>query len=293
VVVPYAFDLYVYGGFAGGWLVGRWRPPRGHWVAPATLASVVLLVGLLGASFRSIDSHDLATVLPLAVAFSTAILGATVAVYLLLRGRAPVAPASSPGARPLPKGSFLTTGLLLLGLAVGYGVGRAVVVPTGALLPVALAILLALIGYGVELSTANVRRAGLPIASAVAGAVLAALGAIAVARLSATAAFATTLGFGWYSLAGPLVAARLGPTLGLLAFLTNFVRESVTMLAAPYAGRRLGPEGLAALGGATSMDTTLYFVVRYGDGRAATLALANGLTLTIAASLVVPLVLAL
>jgi uncharacterized membrane protein YbjE (DUF340 family) len=40
------------------------------------------------------------------------------------------------------------------------------------------------------------------------------------------------------------------------------------------------------------MDTTLYFVTRYGDRNAGGLALASGLILTVAASLVLPFVLA-
>jgi uncharacterized membrane protein YbjE (DUF340 family) len=106
-------------------------------------------------------------------------------------------------------------------------------------------------------------------------------------------ALATTLGFGWYTLTGPIVATRLGATAGLLAFLTNFLREDLTMLLSPSLGPRLGPEALTAWGGATSMDTTLYFVTRYGDPDSGSLALASGLVLTLAASLLVPAVLAL
>jgi uncharacterized membrane protein YbjE (DUF340 family) len=40
------------------------------------------------------------------------------------------------------------------------------------------------------------------------------------------------------------------------------------------------------------MDTTLYFVLRYGDRKAGALAVASGLTLTIAAGLLIPLLLA-
>jgi uncharacterized membrane protein YbjE (DUF340 family) len=102
------------------------------------------------------------------------------------------------------------------------------------------------------------------------------------------ASFAITFGFGWYSLDGPLVTASLGAALGLIAFLTNFLRENLTMLIAPVLGRRFGGETLTAMGGATSMDTTLFFVVRYGDRDAASMALASGLILTVSASLVVP-----
>jgi len=285
-------DLYLYAGFVGGWLFGRWRPPRGAWAARATFGSVVALLALLGASFREVAPSALAGVLPLAILFAAAVLVATGGLYLLLRRVAPVSQRLRE-ASDAPKDRWPTSLLLLLALVAGYGVGRLVVVPTATLIPVALLVLLALVGYGVELSLPSVRRAWLPITSAVAGAALVATLGILLARIPADASFATALGFGWYSLVGPLVAARLGATLGLFAFLANFVREGLTMLLAPYLGPRLGGEGLAALGGATSMDTTLYFVVRYGDRRAATLSVASGLTLTVAASLVVPLVLAL
>src|SRR5208282_2778243 len=116
---------------------------------------------------------------------------------------------------------------------------------------------------------------------------------VAFVGTAAPVAFATTFAFGWYTLAGPLVGARAGAALGLLAFLTNFLREDLTMLLSPVIGPRMRGEGLAALGGATSMDTTLYFVTRYGDRDAGSLALASGLILTVVASLVVPAVLAL
>jgi uncharacterized membrane protein YbjE (DUF340 family) len=132
-----------------------------------------------------------------------------------------------------------------------------------------------------------------PLTAAVVGALVAGTLFALVSGTSLPVALGTTLAFGFYTLAGPLVLARAGALLGLLAFLTNFLRENLTMVLSPVVGRRLRGEGLAALGGATSMDTTLFFVTRYGDRDAGSLALANGLVLTVAASLVVPLVLAL
>jgi uncharacterized membrane protein YbjE (DUF340 family) len=41
------------------------------------------------------------------------------------------------------------------------------------------------------------------------------------------------------------------------------------------------------------MDTTLFFVTRYGESEAASLSLATGLVLTVAASLLLPVLLAL
>jgi uncharacterized membrane protein YbjE (DUF340 family) len=286
-------DVYLYAGFAAGWLLGRWRPSHSPWVARATLASVVVLLGLLGASFRAIDPQVLAAVLPGAVVFAVVLLGATAGIFLALRRAGPGDREPENGAPVAPRERVPTSGLLLVALFLGYGAGRLVALPTGLLIPAALTVLLALVGYGIELRLSSMRRAWLPITSAVSGAVAAALAMELLARVPGQAAFATALGFGWYSLAGPLVAARLGASLGLLAFLANFVREGLTMLLAPYVGPRLRGEGLAALGGATAMDTTLYFVVRFGDRRAGTLAVASGLTLTVAASLIVPLVLAL
>jgi uncharacterized membrane protein YbjE (DUF340 family) len=286
-------DLYLYGGFAAGWLVGRWRPSRSPWVGRATIGAVLVLLGLLGASFRAIAPAALEGVLPWAVAFAVAVLAATAAVFVGLRAlRTPRLEEEDAAPAPAPE-RIPTSALLIVALLLGYALGRAVALPTASLIPVALTALLVLVGYGIELSLASVRRAWVPLGSAVLGVVVAAGAFAAIGRLSPVAVWATGLGFGWYSLTGPLVAARLGAGLGLFAFLTNFVREGLTMLLAPYVGARLRGEGLAALGGATAMDTTLYFVVRYGDRRAGALAVASGLTLTVAASLVVPLVLSL
>lgn len=284
-------ELYLYAAFAAGWLVGRRWKPHGRWLPTVTLASVLVLVGFLGASFRDTTASELATALPEAVLLVLAVLGATTAVFAVLRRAGPVrGPRVAATIRP----DRVPTSLLLLGaLFVGYGVGRLVVLPTGELISGALAVLLALVGYGIELAWASVRRAWVPIVSAAAGAGLGALAVSIVARLPLPETFSSSLAFGWYSLAGPLVGARLGASVGLLAFLANFLREALTMVLAPYVGRRMRGEGLAALGGATALDTTLYFVVRYGDPDAGPLALASGLTLTIAASLLVPLVLAL
>lgn len=286
-------DLYLYAAFGAGWLAGRLWPSRHPWFTRATLASVAVLLFLLGASFRSIDPGAIAELFPLAAAFTAVVLGATVALSLMMRRRRAPQPATDRTSSAHVQRGVPTSVLLLGALFVGYAVGRATLLPTGSLITIALAALLALVGYGIDLDLASVRRAWAPIASASAGAVVAAVAFAAVGRLTPTASFATALAFGWYSLAGPLVAARLGATIGLFTFLANFLRELAVMLFAPYLGPRLGGEGLSALGGATSMDTNLYFIVRYGDERSGALALATGLSFTIAASLLVPLVLAL
>jgi uncharacterized membrane protein YbjE (DUF340 family) len=286
-----SFDPFLYVAFGIGFAAGRFVRLPGPWLGRAVLATVFVLVGLLGASLDDVPLRSLAATLPLALAFVGLILGLTVGVYLLLsRG----ARRSEPSGRPTPSGDRFPLSLALLGaLLVGFGLGRSVPLPFASGIPWALYLLLALVAFGLHLDLRSVRRAWVPLASAVAGACGAGLAFAVFLGTTLPASLATSLAFGWYTLAGPLVAERAGPALGLLAFLTNFLREDLTMLLSPSLGRRLGGEGLTAMGGATSMDTTLYFVTRYGDPDAGGLALASGLVLTVAASLLLPAVLAL
>ncbi|HTZ61220.1 MAG TPA: lysine exporter LysO family protein [Thermoplasmata archaeon] len=286
-----AFDPLLYIAFAIGFLLGRLVPGRSPWIGRATQATIVVLVALLGATLDTVPAGALAETIPVAAGFALLVLGLTAGAYLLLeRLRPGPAPSSGPGRSPE---RFPLSVLLLAALVAGFLVGRLVSVPAAPALPWVLYVLLALVGFDIHLEVAALRGVWRPLAAAASAAVVAAVAVAWVGGLPLGASLATTLAFGFYSLAGPLVAARAGAVLGLLAFLTNFLREDLTMLLSPYVGRRLRGPGLTALGGATSMDTTLYFVTRYGDGDSASLALASGLVLTIAASLLLPAVLSL
>lgn len=281
------FDPYLYVAFGAGLVAGWVVRPRSPWVPRATLATVGVLVLLLGASLNAVPVPQLLLTIPLSLAFAALILGLTaLAVWILLRWR----PRPVPPANPVPvRDERLPLSVVLIAaLLVGYGVGHAVALPTGIAIPWALYVLLALVAFDLKLRLGALRGLWLPLLAAVLGSVGAAVLFFAVDGTALPVAFATTFAFGWYTLAGPLVAARVGAALGLLAFLTNFLREDLTMLLAPVVGGRMRGEGLAALGGATSMDTTLYFVTRYGDPEAGSLALATGLVLTVAASLILP-----
>jgi len=286
------FDPFLYVAFLAGLLVGRIVRPHTPWVGRATLITVGVLVGLLGASLNVVPVPRLVETVPLALGFAALILGLTVGVYLLLtRAESPPSP---PAASPSEKGQGkVPLSLALLGaLLGGYALGHFVTIPAAAALPWALYALLALVAFDLKLRLKGLRRVWVPLTAAFGGSAIAAAIFIGVTGTPAPAALATTFAFGWYTLAGPLVGARAGAVLGLLAFSTNFLREDLTMLLAPVLGRRLRGEGLTAMGGATSMDTTLFFVTRYGDADAGSLALASGLILTVAASLLLPALLA-
>ena len=286
-----AFDPFLYVALLAGFLAGRWSRVRSPWVPRATLATVVVLVDLLGTALSGEPTEALLTTIPVAIGFVLLILGTTAAIYLLLERKAPDSRESA--VRPEPSKTFPLSLALLLALLAGFGAGHFITLPTASAITDALYVLLALVGFDLTLRWERLSRLWLPIAAAVGAALVSAFLFAVVAHQSLAVSLATSLAFGWYTLAGPLVAARAGAVLGLLAFLTNFLRENLTMLLSPYVGRRLRGAGLAALGGATSMDTTLYFVTRFGEAEAASLSLASGLLLTLAASLILPAVLAL
>jgi uncharacterized membrane protein YbjE (DUF340 family) len=287
-----AIDPFLYVALALGVLAGRFLPHPGPWVPRATIATVAVLVALLGVILSGVEPYALVLAIPVALGFALLVLGLTAGIYLaIVRGRsggtAPAAPSGSSSRIP-----WLSFGLLAA-LVVGYVLGRFITIPASAALPWALYVLLALVGFDLHLRWRALRGVWVPLAAAVTAAFGAAVVFWVVSGTALPVSLATTLAFGWYTLAGPLVVARAGAVLGLLAFLTNFFRENLTMVLSPVAGRRLRGAGLAALGGATAMDTTLYFVTHFGDEDAGSLALATGLVLTVTASLVLPAVLAL
>ena len=285
-----AFDPFLYVAFVLGFVAGRLVHRRSRWIPRALILTVIVLVGLLGASLNGVALGALAVTIPVALAFALLLLGVTGGMALLLaRFRPPRSP-SEPGAETRER--FPLSLVLVAAVVVGFGIGRVVPLPATAAIEWALYVLLALVAFDLPLSWAAVRSVWVPLTAAVAGALVAGALFAVVAGVALPVALGTSLAFGWYTLAGPLVLARAGALLGLLAFLTNFLRENLTMVLSPVVGRRLRGEGLTALGGATAMDTTLYFVTRYGDRNAGGLALASGLILTVAASLVLPFVLA-
>jgi len=279
------FDVFLYVALGAGIAVGVLLHPRTPWVGWATQATIVALLFFLGASLSSLPPSEFAPSIGLAFGFVGLVLGFTVLIASVLPKPPlpthPPAPTDAPGRVPFSI-------VLVAAVIGGYFAGLYVAIPASTALEYALYVLLFLVGVALKLVWHSLKRLWAPLTAAGVGAAVAGLLYGVFTGTSWAASLAITFGFGWYSLDGPLVSASLGAALGLVAFLTNFLRENLTMLLAPAIGPRLGAEALTGMGGATTMDTTLFFVVRYGDPDAATLALASGLVLTVAASLVVP-----
>lgn len=279
-----AFDAVLYLAFVAGLVAGRvarWRSP---WIGRAQWASVLVLVFLLGASLAAIPTPALLTTIPEALALALVIVAATLGGFAVLRPR----PLPSPPRPSAPTPRVVAAPVLLTALVAGYlTLGRfdsAMATPIG----LALDALLFLVAFDLTLSRSAIREIWRPLAAAVLGAMVASAFAVILLDVPPIPSLATTLAFGWYSLAGPLVSAQRGPTLGLLAFLANFLREDLTMLLSRPVGARFPHGGIAAVGGATAMDTTLPFSSAYDPPEGATLGLGTGIVLTIAASLLVP-----
>ncbi len=95
-------------------------------------------------------------------------------------------------------------------------------------------------------------------------------------------------GMGWYSISGVLLGQTLGAQFGALAFLTNIFRELYAFILMPLLFRwNFGPSAIT-IGGATTMDTTLPIINRYGGSDMTLLAILHGLVCSAAVPIIVP-----
>jgi uncharacterized membrane protein YbjE (DUF340 family) len=286
-----AIDPFLYISLGVGFLAGRLSRYHGPWVGRATAGTIGLLVFILGTTLGFAPIGALLGAVPIGLVFVALILLFTVGIdrYLSVR----LGTFTNHRAPP-PKGTrspYRLPIVLLAALLVGIAVGHVWTIPTSNDLTYTLYLLLFLVGYDLNVIFPSLRTVVAPVAAALIGAASAAVVVAVLFGLPGRVAFATAFGFGWYTLTGPLVARAAGPAFGLIAFVTNFLREDLTMISAPVVGPRVGGEGLVAMGGAASMDTTLYFVTHYGDPKAGAVSLSSGLLLTVLASLLVPLIL--
>jgi uncharacterized membrane protein YbjE (DUF340 family) len=135
-------------------------------------------------------------------------------------------------------------------------------------------------------SVSKMRRMGLkilviPIAVAL-GSILGGTVSALVLGLDVVKTMTVTAGYGWYTLAGPLVGQFFGAQWGALGFVVNFLRELFTIVTISVTAR-IDKYAPIALGGATTMDTTLPVIVRYCGSDSLIAAFSSGFTLSIIA----------
>lgn len=94
----------------------------------------------------------------------------------------------------------------------------------------------------------------LTIAGTIAGSALISL---VMPGRSITECMAVGSGMGYYSLSSIFITEYMGAEPGIIALLSNIMREITTLLAAPLIAKHFGRLAPISCGGATSMDTTL------------------------------------
>jgi uncharacterized membrane protein YbjE (DUF340 family) len=140
---------------------------------------------------------------------------------------------------------------------------------------------------------AKMRRMGLRILIVpflvVLGSVLGGLVGGLVLRMDVFGSMAVSAGYGWYTLAGPLVGQIFGAEWGALGFAVNFLRELMTIIGMPLFVK-IDKYAPIASGGATTSDTTLPIITRYCGSETLITAFSSGFTLSLAAPFTIVLI---
>jgi len=110
-------------------------------------------------------------------------------------------------------------------------------------------------------------------------------------EINMTEAMAVAAGFGYYSLSSIFITEISGETLGVIALLSNVLREIITLLATPFFVKHFGKLGGIVSGGATSMDTCLPIISESTGKEWAIIAVFSGVLLTIIVPFLVPFIL--
>jgi uncharacterized membrane protein YbjE (DUF340 family) len=87
-------------------------------------------------------------------------------------------------------------------------------------------------------------------------------------------------GFGYYSLSSIFIGQISGKTLGVVALISNILREIITLLGTPLLLKFFGQLAPIAAGGATSMDTTLPVITKFTGKEYAVISVFSGVVLT-------------
>ena len=98
-------------------------------------------------------------------------------------------------------------------------------------------------------------------------------------------------GFGYYSLSSVIISKLHGETLGLVALISNLIREIITLLFAGVFARFFGKLAPIASGGATSMDSTLPIITKACGKEYAIISAFSGMVLTFLVPFLLPLLL--
>lgn len=197
------------------------------------------------------------------------------------------------------KNSLIILGFFALGLVLGLTRFLPDVILESDFSLYALYLLMFLVGIGIGadrsswkvIRETNIKIVLVPICVIIGS--LAGVGAISVFTpgIELKEALAVGAGFGYYSLSSIFITQISGETLGVIALLSNILREIITLLAVPVFVKYFGKLAGIASGGATAMDTTLPIISKYTGKEWAIIAVFSGIVLTILVPFLVPFIL--
>lgn len=187
------------------------------------------------------------------------------------------------------KNSLIILAFFILGVVLGIGKNLPDEVMKTDFSTIALYVLMFLVGVGIGadrnswliLRSANIKIFVIPLGVMVGTFFGTTLVWLILPGFKLKDVLAVGAGFGYYSLSSLFITQLSGETLGVIALLSNLMRELFTLLATPVLVRYMGKLAGIASGGATSMDTTLPVISKYSGKEWAIISVFSGIVLTV------------
>lgn len=303
---------------AAGAIVGgrvRWSEKGTFWLSKLQFVSLMILIVTLGVKLGA-DDQVIASLGQIGLAALLVTLlctgGSVLAVSLLRRfvlrldrfGR----PVGETGGEQQEhasggKADNALTKWIVIAVALGMAAGYFLLpegweVWCGTVIDFGLYLLLFLVGLDMGRQGTvlrDIKAAGIKVllvpAAVIAGTFLSAALASVFLPLSVKDTVAASAGFGWYSLA-PTLLAPYSLSVSAVAFLSNVMREILSIVAIPFVARYVGYLECVALPGAAAMDTVLPVVVGATHERITIYSFASGVILSLLVPVIVPIIVA-
>lgn len=187
------------------------------------------------------------------------------------------------------KGSLIIIGFFMLGLILGLTKITPAYLDLDTISQYALYVLMFLAGAGIGadrgswqvIRSVNFKIFLVPLGVMAGTFIGTLLVALILPGLSIRESLAVGSGFGYYSLSSVFISELHSESLGMVALISNILREVTTLLATPLLVKYFGKLAGIASGGATAMDTTLPVISKYSGRDYAIISLFSGIVLTI------------
>ncbi|MEG0824163.1 MAG: lysine exporter LysO family protein [Oscillospiraceae bacterium] len=191
-------------------------------------------------------------------------------------------------------------GAVVLGMLAGYFIiPDSIVAYCGDVINFGLYLILFLVGIDMGRQgtiLGDIKAAGFKVLLVPLAVIIGTLGAAAIAGLflpmGVKDAMAAAAGFGWYSLA-PTLLAPYSLSVSAVAFLSNVMREILSIVLIPVVAHRMGFIEAVALPGAASMDTVLPVVIGSTSERITLYSFTSGVVLSLLVPIIVPFLISL